>query len=82
MTREEAYAKVVAYLTDVFEIPREEIHPDALLMDDLNFDSIDAVDLMVKLQEATGRKVKPEQFEGVKTVADLAGLVQSLHDDR
>jgi len=82
MTREEAYAKVVAYLTDVFEIPHEEIHPKALLMDDLNFDSIDAVDLMVKLQEATGRKVKPEQFEGVKTVDDLAGLVQSLHDDR
>ena len=82
MTREEAYAKVVAYLTDVFEIPREEIGPDALLMDDLNFDSIDAVDLMVKLQEATGRKVKPEQFEAVKTVNDLAGLVQSLHDGR
>lgn len=80
MTVDEAYASVTAYLIDVFEIPKEQIRPEALLQDDLDFDSIDAVDLMVKLQEATGRKVTPKEFESIRTVRDLAVLVQALHN--
>lgn len=79
MTSEEAYKEIVGYLTSTFEIPEKDIRPDALLMDDLNLDSIDAVDLMVKLQEATGRKVTPDQFETVRTVQDLVVLVQQLY---
>ncbi|MDZ4759897.1 MAG: acyl carrier protein [Alphaproteobacteria bacterium] len=79
MTPQEAYAEILAYLTGAFEIPAADIHPDARLMDDLNLDSIDAVDLMVKLQESTGRKVTPDQFENVRTVGDLVTLVQTLH---
>jgi acyl carrier protein len=33
---------------------------------------------MVKLQETTGQKVSPQQFETVRTVQDLVGLVQAL----
>jgi acyl carrier protein len=79
MTTDEAYRQIVAYLTGTFEIPESDIHPDAKLMDDLNLDSIDAVDLMVKLQETTGKKVSPDQFETIRTVGDLVVLVQSLH---
>lgn len=78
MTADEAYSRITSYLTDTFEIPLEKVHPDALLVDDLDLDSIDAVDLMVKLQEVTGRKVTPEQFENVRTVQDLVVLVQAL----
>jgi acyl carrier protein len=78
MTQEEAYRQISSYLTGTFEIPAEEVHPGALLMDDLGLDSIDAVDLMVKLQEQTGRKVEPAQFETVRTVQDLVTLVQTL----
>ncbi len=79
MTSDEAYREIVRHLTETFEIPAEDIRPDALLVDDLDFDSIDAVDMMVKLQEATGRKVSPDQFENVRTVQDLVELVQALH---
>jgi len=79
MTSEESYQKIVSYLTGTFEIPAAKIHPGAKLMDDLDLDSIDAVDLMVKLQEATGTKVTPDQFENVRTVQDLVTLVQALH---
>ncbi len=78
MTQEEAYRQISTYLTDTFEIPEKDVRPDALLMDDLGLDSIDAVDLMVKLQEQTGRKVEPKQFESVRTVQDLVVLVQTL----
>jgi len=78
MTSEQAYAQITSYLTDTFEIPAEQVRPDALLIDDLGLDSIDAVDLMVKLQEQTGKKVSPDQFETIRTVQDLVTLVQSL----
>jgi acyl carrier protein len=82
MTAEEAYDEVFAYLTNVFEIPAADIHPDAKLLDDLDLDSIDAVDIMVKLQETTGRKVTPQQFENIRTIKDLVALVQSLHSGK
>ena len=79
MSHEEAYQQIVDYLTVAFEVPAEAIRPEALLVEDLSLDSIDAVDLMVKLQEATGRKVSPAQFSSVRTVKDLTDLVQALH---
>lgn len=76
--KEETYQEVVGYLTGDFEIPADQIRPDAKLMDDLELDSIDAVDLMVKFQETTGKKVTPDQFEGIETVEDLVVLVETL----
>ncbi len=79
MTKDEAFQLVSRNLVDIFEIEAAEIQPQALLQDDLNLDSIDAVDMMVQLQEETGKKVTPEQFETIKTVEDLVQLVQDLH---
>jgi acyl carrier protein len=78
MTKDDIYREIADYLTGTFEVPASKIRPDALLQDDLDLDSIDAVDLMVKLQETTGRKVSADQFETIRTVADLVTLVETL----
>ena len=59
------------YLVQMFEVSPEKITRDARLFEDLDLDSIDAVDLIVKLQDLTGRKFKPEEFKSVRTVGDL-----------
>ena len=59
------------YLVTMFEISPEKITRDARLFEDLDLDSIDAVVLIVKLQDLTGRKFKPEEFKSVRTVGDL-----------
>lgn len=59
------------YLVEMFEVSPEKITRDARLFEDLDLDSIDAVDLIVKLQDLTGRKFKPEEFKSVRTVGDL-----------
>lgn len=74
MNRDEIYAEIQDYLVTSFEVPRELITRDADLADRLNLDSIDAVDLMVKLQELTGRKISPEEFVGVRTISDVLDL--------
>ncbi|WP_018996633.1 acyl carrier protein [Hirschia maritima] len=78
MNKEEAFAEIRKNLIEIFEIPEDDIKQDAKLMDDLGLDSIDAVDMMVQLQETTGQKVSPEQFENVVTVDDLVALVIEL----
>jgi acyl carrier protein len=78
MTREEVEAKLTEFLVDLFEISPDAISANALLSEDLDLDSIDAVDLILKLQEFTGRKVSAEQFRTVRTVSDVIDQVHEL----
>jgi len=78
MTKEEIYKRLEDYLINLFEVPAEDIKPGALLFDDLDIDSIDAVDLLVKIQELTGRKISPEAFKSVRTVGDVVDQVYAL----
>ncbi|MBO6634129.1 acyl carrier protein [Parvibaculum sp.] len=78
MTRDEIYETLKGFLVELFEIPEEQISLDAHLADDLDLDSIDAVDLILKLQEFIGRKVSAEQFRSVRTVRDVIDQVNEL----
>ena len=67
LSRDEVQARLAYYLTEMFEVPADQIGPAARLYEDLGLDSIDAVDLVVKLQELTGRKISPAKFKTVRT---------------
>ena len=76
--RQEIFEKLSDFLEELFEIPREKITLEAKLFEELDLDSIDAVDLVVKLQELTGRRIKPENFKLVRTVGDVVDCVEAL----
>ncbi|MGB0683248.1 MAG: acyl carrier protein [Magnetovibrionaceae bacterium] len=78
MTKDEIFAELSRHLIDLFEVPEDEITADALLFEDLDLDSIDAVDLIVKLQEMTGRKIPPEDFKTVRSVGDIVERVHEM----
>jgi acyl carrier protein len=65
-------------LIEQFDIDPAKITPEARLYEDLDLDSIDAVDMIIKLQEMTGRKVSPEDFKSVRTVADVQHVIEKL----
>lgn len=75
MSKREILETLSRYLQDMFEVPADKITPGARLLDDLDLDSIDAVDLVVKLQEYTGRKIAPAEFKSVRTVGDVVEKV-------
>lgn len=81
MTRDEIQTSLASYLTEMFEVRPESITAEARLYEDLDLDSIDAVDLVVKLQDLTGRKIKPEQFKTVRTVGDVVDRVHELFNE-
>lgn len=70
--------KVREILVNLFELPAADITLDAQLYDDLDIDSIDAVDLVVELKKMTGKKIKPEDFKNVRSVADVVDAVYEL----
>lgn len=79
MERETIYSEIKDYLVSAFDVPRDLITPDADLVEQLNLDSIDAIDLMVQLKEITGRKVEPDEFRGIRTINDVLNLAQKKH---
>jgi acyl carrier protein len=65
-------------LEEMFEVEPADVVSEAALYDDLDIDSIDAVDLIARLTELTGIKVQPEQFKSVRTVGDVISTIQTL----
>jgi len=72
------YAEVSALLVTLFELDPKDIRPEARLYEDLELDSIDAIDMIVHLQKKTGNKIKPEEFKAVRTVQDVVDAVERL----
>ena len=78
MTKDQLYQRIVAILRDTFGIEAERISMEARLGEDLDIDSIDAVDLIVQLKPLIGSSLKPEAFKSVRTVADVVEVVHGM----
>ena len=78
MSKEEIYLLVVDTLHEMFELDRERITLEANLYTDLDIDSIDAVDLVVKLNQLTGKRLQPDVFKSVRTVQDVVVALAAL----
>lgn len=78
MTKEDVLGRINDVLADEFEIDRAKLVPEARLFEDLDLDSIDAVDLVVRLQQQTSLKVKAEDFKAIRTLGDVADVIVKL----
>ena len=77
-SREEIYSLLSKLLEDMFEVEPEDINPAASLYEDLDIDSIDAVDLVVELRGITGKQIDPDIFKAVRTVQDVIDAVATI----
>jgi acyl carrier protein len=77
-TRDEVLEQIQAALVELFELEPGRIISEARLNEDLEIDSIDAVDLLDRLRRQTGRKISAEEFRTVRTVGDLVDAVHAL----
>ena len=78
MTKDELFERIAAILHESFEIDRAKITPEARLFDDLDIDSIDAVDLFVQLKPLLGGNLQPDMFKSVRTVQDVVDVLYGL----
>ncbi len=78
---EQIYARILAVMEELFDINVDEVSLDSRLYEDLDIDSIDAVDLVVELKKITGKKLQPDDFKSVRTVQDVVDAVSRLLRD-
>ena len=77
-SREEILTQLKEILDELFEVAPDDVTIDSHLYEDLDLDSIDSVDLVIKLQEITGKKIQPDEFKNVRTVSDVIDSVEKL----
>ncbi len=77
-TREDVLNLLTRLLGEMFDVEADDVQPGASLYDDLDIDSIDAVDLVVELRSITGKQIDPEEFKAVRTVDDVINAVAAI----
>jgi acyl carrier protein len=80
-SQEEIYQRIVSVLEELFEIDPLQVSPQSQLYEDLDIDSIDAVDLVVELKKITGKKLQPDDFKSVRSVQDVVDAISKLLND-
>lgn len=75
MDTDTLYLKIRDILVDQFDVEEASVSMDASLYEELEIDSIDAVDLLVQLKELTGQKIAPETFKEVRTIRDVLNAI-------
>jgi len=65
-------------MQELFELDEAQLVPEAKLYEDLDIDSIDAVDLLIELKKFSGKNIEPDRFKDVKTLEDIVNTVAEL----
>ena len=78
MTKDVIFTKLQEALKEEFEIPIDKITLESRLGEDLELDSIDAVDMIVKMKPYLNSQVNPEMFKSVRTVQDVVDILEPL----
>ncbi|MES2018961.1 MAG: acyl carrier protein [Pseudomonadota bacterium] len=71
MDKDALYKMVVELLAEMFELDQADMSLESNLYADLDIDSIDAVDLAVRLKQMTGQRLAPEVFKTIRTIGDV-----------
>ena len=82
MNRDELFTWVADLLAEMFELDRASLTPASNLYADLDIDSIDAVDLAVKLKQMTGKRLQPEVFKTIRTIDDVVNALAGLAEEQ
>jgi acyl carrier protein len=78
-TPEEIHLALRLLMSEMFELAPEDINLNANLSEDLDIDSIDAVDLMVRLRSIIGKRINPEDFKNARTIQDVVDVIYRIN---
>lgn len=77
-SEEEIYQQLRQTMEKMFDLEADEIVASARLYEDLDVDSIDAVNMIIELRRVTGKPIPAERFREARTVGDVVSTVQQI----
>ena len=75
LSKDEVFEKLKEVLTTGFGLGREQLAPTARLVEDLDLDSLDSFDLMVRLEQETGEEIKEDELKSIQTIEDIVDVI-------
>lgn len=75
MTPEETFETIRNTLHELFDLSLDDLVPEAKLEDDLDLDSVDAVDMVATMEKKIGRRIDIEKFHDIITLGDLMEVI-------
>ena len=82
MSEVEIFEILKKALIELFEIDESKIKPETRIYEDLQIDSIDAIDMIDYIKRQTGYRLMPEDFKNVKTLEDIVNAVAKKIDEQ
>lgn len=82
MSKEEILKKLRDVLVSGFELRDDQVVPTARLVDDLELDSLDRVDLVVRLEEEVDLEIEEEELKAIETVQDIVDVIYRKRNAR
>lgn len=80
MNKEKIFEILKENLIELFEIDEKKITLEARIYEDLDIDSIDAIDLIDSIKKKTGYRLEPNDFRAVRTLGDIVEAVAAKID--
>ncbi|MCP3924694.1 MAG: acyl carrier protein [Desulfobacterales bacterium] len=80
--QEKIVVKTNEIMRDLFELSPDELKPESRLYEDLDLDSLDAIDLIIAFQKEFGFKPENEEVQGIRTMKDVYEMVYLYHEKR
>lgn len=65
-------------MKELFGLDSARVQPDARLVEDLELDSLDAIDLAVKVEETTGLALDEARIRDLRTVDDVIVAIAEI----
>lgn len=72
------FEEVAKILADQLGIPQNKITENSEIIKDLGADSLDVVELLMTLEDNTGKTIPEEKVADLKTVGDVVKMLESL----
>jgi len=80
-SRDDILHAIQAAMKELFDLDASRVHPGARLVEDLDLDSIDALDLAAKMEQATGRAFDGPSLRKMRTIQDVISAIQVVVED-
>lgn len=73
----EIQEKVIAIVSEAANVETANIKAETSFVDDLNLDSLDMVEMMMKMEEEFGVEIPEEKTEDLKTINDVMDYLKN-----
>jgi acyl carrier protein len=73
----ELQAKVIKLVSDATKVDASNISNTTNFIDDLNLDSLDMVELMMKMEDEFGVEIPEEETDNLKSIDDVVSYLKT-----